>query len=76
MKAILEFSLPNDKWDFKRANESAGMHSVLWDMDQWLRGQTKYAPDDMSEDTYKAFELCRETLHEFLNNEYINLNEQ
>tara|TARA_B110000879_G_scaffold208991_1_gene295706 strand:- start:661 stop:891 length:231 start_codon:yes stop_codon:yes gene_type:complete len=76
MKAILEFNLPNEKWEFKIANESSAMHSVLWDMDQWLRGQTKYGPDDMSEDTYNAFELCRETLHEFLNNEYINLNEE
>jgi hypothetical protein len=49
------------------------MHSVLWDMDQWLRSQTKYAPDDISEDTYKAFELCREQLREFINNNGINL---
>ena len=73
MKAILEFNLPNEKWEFKIANESSAMHSVLWDMDQWLRGQTKYAPDDMSEDTYNAFELCRETLHESLNENNINL---
>jgi|TARA_R110000851_G_scaffold171669_1_gene317986 hypothetical protein len=76
MKAILEFNLPNDKWEFKMANESAAMHSVLWDMDQWLRAQTKYAPDSMSEDTYNAFDECRKQLHEFLNNEYINLNEE
>ena len=76
MKAILEFSLPNDKWEFKMANESAAMHSVLWDMDQWLRGKTKYAPDDMSEDTYNAFEACRESLHDFINENNINLNEE
>jgi hypothetical protein len=49
------------------------MHSVLWDMDQWLRSKIKYGPDDMSEDTYNAFELCRETLHESLNENNINL---
>ena len=73
MEAILKFSLPNDKWEFKMANESAGMHSVIWDMDKWLRGKIKHAPDSMSEDTYNAFELCREQLHEFINENNINL---
>jgi hypothetical protein len=75
MKATLEFSLPNDKWEFIMANESAAMHSVIWDMDGWLRGKIKHAPDSMSEDTYKAFELCREQLHEFINDNNISLDE-
>jgi len=72
MKATLEFSLPNDKWEFRMANESAGMHSVIWDMDQWLRKTIKHAPDSMSEDTYRAFEVCRDQLHEFINENNIN----
>ena len=75
MEAILKFSLPNDKWEFQMANESAGMHSVIWDMDQWLRGKIKHAPDNMSEDTYNAFEVCREQLHEFINDNNISLDE-
>ena len=75
MKATLEFSLPNDKWEFQMANESAGMHSVIWDMDGWLRKKIKHAPDSMSEDTYKAFEVCREQLHEFINYNNISLDE-
>ena len=66
MKATLEFNLPEDSHEFDMATQGAAMHSVLWDMDQWLRSQTKYAPDDMSEDTHKAFELCREQLHELM----------
>ena len=73
MKAILEFSLPNDKWEFKMANESEGMHYALRDMDRWLRSKIKYAPDSMSEDTYRALELCREQLHEFINENNVNL---
>ena len=73
MEAILKFSLPNDKWEFQMANESAGMHSVIWDMDQWLRKMIKHAPDTMSEDTYNAFEVCREQLREFINENNINL---
>jgi len=42
-------------------------------MDQWLRSKVKHAPDSMSEDAYRAFELCREQLHEFVNDNNINL---
>ena len=73
MKAILKFNLPDDQHEYAMATQGSAMHSVLWDMDQWLRSQTKHAPDDMSEDTYKAFELCREQLREFINNDGINL---
>tara|TARA_R110000803_G_scaffold77614_1_gene142475 strand:- start:1 stop:228 length:228 start_codon:yes stop_codon:yes gene_type:complete len=74
MKAILEFNLPEDRVDFELASEGSKMYSVIWEMDQWLRTQTKYAPDSMSEEKYKAFDECREQLHEFLNEHYINLN--
>lgn len=73
MKAILKFNLPDEQHEYAMATQGSAMHSVLWDMDQWLRSQTKYAPDDMSEDTYKAFELCREQLREFINNEGMNI---
>jgi hypothetical protein len=73
MKARLEFNLPEERVEFDMCTKSGDMHSVLWDMDQWLRSKTKYAPDDTSEDTFNAFELCRETLHELLNENNINL---
>tara|TARA_B110000503_G_scaffold89567_1_gene135582 strand:- start:594 stop:818 length:225 start_codon:yes stop_codon:yes gene_type:complete len=73
MKAILKFNLPDEQHEYAMATQGSAMHSVLWDMDQWLRSQTKYAPDDMSEDTYKAFELCRKQLREFINNEGMNI---
>ena len=73
MEAILKFNLPDDQHEYAMATQGSAMHSVLWDMDQWLRSQTKYAPDDMSDDTHKAFELCREQLHEFVHDNNINL---
>lgn len=73
MKAILEFNLPEDSVEFKMATQAPKMHSVLWDMDQWLRSQTKYASDSMSDDTLKAFEECREKLREIIYENNINL---
>jgi len=72
MKAKLEFNLPDDEHEFKMAIQGASMHSVLWEMDQWLRGITKYAPDSMSEDTYNAYKKCREQLREFMSDDNIN----
>jgi hypothetical protein len=76
MKATLEFSLPNDKWEFKMANESAAMHSVIWDMDKWLRKTIKHAPDSMDRQHLAAMELCRDQLHLLLSQESVNLDER
>jgi len=66
MKAILEFNLPEDKVEYDLANNSQNLHSTLRDMDQWLRSNIKYAPDTMSEDTFNAYQKCREQLREFM----------
>lgn len=72
MKAKLEFNLPDDSHEFEMAIKGAKMHSVLWEMDQWLRGNTKHAPDTMSDDTYKAYDLCRDKLRELMNEDNIS----
>lgn len=73
MKAILEFNLPEDQNEFEFASQGSNWWSVAWNMDQWLRSQTKYAPDEMSDDTYKAFEECREQLRELINEYNLDL---
>ena len=73
MKAILEFNLPEETDEFELATKGAMMHHTLWEMDQWLRGKIKYAPDDINKHTYKAYEECREQLHQFLNENNIEL---
>ena len=67
MKAILEFNLPEDHIEFEMAVNGSKMHSVLWEMDQWLRAQYKYMPDtEYSEDKYNTFEKCRDQLREIM----------
>ena len=73
MKAILEFNLPEDQTEYQMVNDVSKMFSVIWDMKQWLRAQVKYAPDEMSEDTYNTFEECREKLIELMNENNIEL---
>lgn len=66
MKAILEFNLPEDKVEYELANNASKMFHTLWEMKQWLRGQVKYAPDEMSQEAYDAFEQCKVKLNELL----------
>ncbi len=74
MKAILEFNLPEDNTEFELATNASKMYSVLWDMDQWLRAEYKYMPDEKySEDKYNAYYQAREKLRELLLENNVNL---
>ena len=45
--------------------------NALFDLDQWLRNKLKY--EEITEEQYKAFEECREELHQKLREYNINL---
>ena len=74
MEAILKFNLPEERSDFDLAVNGTKMHSVLWEMDQWLRSQYKYMSDEeYSEDKYETYEKCREHLRELMFENGLNL---
>jgi len=73
MEAILKFNLPEERQDFMLAAKAMSFWSVLWELDQHLRGKTKYASDDMSEGEYNAYMAIRETLRELMLDENISL---
>jgi len=73
MKAILEFTLPEEQVEFDCAVDGVKWMSAMWDLDQYLRNQLKYESEGMSEDTFKAIEKCREKLYEILNEEGLKL---
>ena len=67
MKAILEFSLPEDQPEFNNAIKGGDWKDVCWQMDQWLRAQYKYMSDEeYSENKYNTYEKCREHLRELM----------
>jgi len=76
-KAILEFDLsnPDDVTDYKRVNQALDMAIALWDIDQYLRAQTKYAPDSMPQEAYDALSEAREKFYQILNERNINMDE-
>lgn len=73
MKAILEFNLPDDDQEFYLATNGLNFWTVLWDLDQHLRSKTKYAPDDMTDDDYDAYQQIREKIHELMKDNNVNL---
>ena len=75
MKAKLEFNLPEDEQEFNFANQGMDWYSVVWNMDQWLRGNTKHAPDSMPDGEYKAYERCRDHLRELIDLQGLNLDQ-
>lgn len=77
MKAILEFDLnePDDVVAHKRAVKALDLCLALWDVDQYLRAQTKYAPDSMHEDVFIALSKAREEFYDIMNEHSVSLDE-
>jgi len=73
MKATLEFNLPDDQQEYDLANSGLAFWHVLWELDQELRANTKYAPDDMTDDDYDAYQKIRDKLYELMNDYNVNL---
>ena len=73
MKAILEFNLPDDQQDFNLAVNAMKFWDVLYELDQDLRSKTKYAPDDLPQDKYDAYQEVRDMLYELMSNNNVSL---
>ena len=74
MKAILEFNLPDDQQEYDLANNGLGFWNVLWELDQNLRAKTKYAPDDLPQYKYDAYQEIRDLLRELMTENNIDFN--
>jgi hypothetical protein len=72
MKATLEYNLPEDHIEFDMATKGHRMHSVLWELDQWLRSNTKHTPDATHEEAVKAYYKCRDHLRELMSDNNLN----
>jgi hypothetical protein len=73
MKAILEFNLPDDQQEYELANNGLNFWRVLYELDNELRAKTKYAPDDLPQDKYDAYQEIRDKLHELMRESHVDL---
>ena len=76
MKATLEFNLPEDQIEFGFATNGSKWWNVCWQMDQWLRAQYKYMPDEKySKEKYDAYYEAREKLFELMQENGVSLDD-
>lgn len=77
MKAILEFNLDegDDKAAHLRAIKALDMAIALWDMEEYLRRQTKYASDLMPIEVYKNLEEVRDKFREIMSERSLDIDE-
>jgi len=77
MKGTLEFNLdePEDEIAYMRCVKAKDMALALWDVDQYLRGEIKYAPDSMSDEVYKKLQEVRNNLSHIMSKYSIDLDE-
>jgi hypothetical protein len=72
-KAILEFNLPEDQYDFEQAVNASKYRTILWDLDQFLRNKTKYASDETTEEQLTAYYELRDELHKLMEEHNVTL---
>ena len=58
MKAILEFNLPENQYEFNTAIKGGDWKHVCWKMEQYLRQRVKY-DDGLTEEQLEAYEDMR-----------------
>jgi hypothetical protein len=73
MEAILKFSLPEDHTEFDLAIKGGDWYHAMWELNQWLRVETKHPAPGMSDDTYNALVNTRDKLYEILNESGLKL---
>lgn len=70
---IFDLNEPDDQGAHLRAVQALDLALCLWDMDEYLRAQTKYAPDSMPQEAYDALSEARERFYQILNERGIDL---
>jgi hypothetical protein len=77
MKARLEFNLDDqdDEVAYMRCVKATKLALTLWDIDGYLRGKTKHAPDSMPPEVYDALQETRDELYRIMSKHSIDLDE-
>lgn len=71
MKAILEFTLPEESDEFNTARKAGSFHCILIDMDNYLRAKLKY--EELDEKTADIYQEIRDKLTELVHARDITL---
>ena len=73
MKAKLIFDLPEDKYEYEMASKGSNWQNVAWEMCQYLRVKTNYAPEVTHEEYQKAMYECKDELFRIIADNGVDL---
>jgi hypothetical protein len=66
MKAVLEFNLPEDSYEFNLCRDVKLYKASLYEISQWLRNRIKCGSDELSDDELKILYEFKDKLVEIL----------
>ena len=75
MEGILKFNLPDDSHEFKMALDGSKWSSAMWELEQWLRSETKYNAEALSQEKYDAYCEIRDKIYSILNKDGISFDD-
>ena len=67
MKAILEFELPEDYENYLQSQYGMNWSLAMWDLEQFIRSETKHREDYYSEGEQEVFQSVRDKIVEIMN---------
>jgi hypothetical protein len=72
---IFDLNETDDQMAHLRAIKSLDLALTLWDIDGYLRGQIKHAPDSTTPEVYDTLQSVRDKLYEIMSKHSIDLDE-
>ena len=73
MLGKLEFTLPEEEQQFELASKASKLYAILWDFDQYIRGEIKYNAESLPESTLKKLEEIRDKFNNLCEDNAIRL---
>jgi hypothetical protein len=70
VKAILEFNLPEDDYEWKIVSKGLEYHNVLSNLDEFLRGKIKHS--ESSAEKFEAYQEVRDLIRDEMNDRNID----
>lgn len=70
MRAKLEYNLPEEQEDFRRAVDGHKAFIVISDLDNWLRDKVKYS-ESTTEVEKIVFDMVRSELNDLMQGEHL-----
>ena len=67
MEAIIKFNLPDEAPEYETASKAWELSMIIWDLDQWLRSETKY--QQLDDKTHEAYDKVRDKLRELMSDQ-------